>query len=192
MDDCLRLLEKDDDGFSRWNAAQQLFVNVLNDWQIRYRDDSHDDNQQHAFMLDNKITAILSELMHDTRLDPHFLSLLLQLPNEAFLAAAQDTIDVEAIHYTRKYMRQQIATALKETFWSRYQQLNQQEPYTPDAVSIGRRCLKNTLLQYLMLLDETSIQQACLTQYQQSNNMTDTMAAFTAVVHSDFRSTCRD
>src|SRR5690606_31911741 len=90
------------------------------------------------------------------------------------------------IHHARQFMREQIATELRAELFDCYQQNMSSEPYRPDAGEVARRSLKNTCLGYLMLLGEPGVLTLCATQFNDSNNMTDTSAALTALVHSSF------
>jgi aminopeptidase N len=53
-----------------------------------------------------------------------------------------------------------------------------------DAGAIGRRRVKNVCLSYLISLENAEIQQLSLAQFQSAKNMTDQMAALTAIVNS--------
>ena len=99
------------------------------------------------------------------------------------MAEISEVIDVDAIQYARNTLRQAIAVALGDDLQACYQQLNVIEPYEATADAIARRDLKNTALQYLMLLDDAAITEQCCQQFALANNMTDKMAALTALVH---------
>jgi aminopeptidase N len=58
-------------------------------------------------------------------------------------------------------------------------------PYSPDARSAGQRALKNLCLSYLMESTEPPGFELCLRQLDTANNMTDAMAALTALANSD-------
>ncbi|WP_202798023.1 aminopeptidase N C-terminal domain-containing protein [Rickettsiella massiliensis] len=47
----------------------------------------------------------------------------------------------------------------------------------------AQRSLKNSVLSYLMLLNDPNIAALCFKQYQQADNLTDRLAALTALVH---------
>src|SRR5262249_4942047 len=58
-------------------------------------------------------------------------------------------------------------------------------PYRPDAASIGRRALRNLCMAYLMDLGDDSSRRACLTQLSTADNMSDALAALTAIANAD-------
>jgi aminopeptidase N len=57
-------------------------------------------------------------------------------------------------------------------------------PYRYDPAMSGQRLLKNTALAYLMMAGEPEVVGLCLKQFQQADNMTDTLSAFTAIMHN--------
>ncbi len=180
-DDYLRLMRSDSDGFCRWNASQQLAVSIIHELIAAH--------QQHKVIeIDERLSVGLKAIMIDSSLDKAMLALMLTLPSEAYLAEIAERIDVVAIHRAREALKLQLATALQAELWDVYQRLNTTEPYEPTAAAIAKRSLKNIALDYLMLLDNSRIQKACVSQFQLANNMTDTMAALRALVHSQFDS----
>lgn len=54
----------------------------------------------------------------------------------------------------------------------------------PVADAIAQRSIKNTALQYLMLLDSKDFAEKCLDQFNKSTNMTDMNSALVALVNS--------
>ena len=54
-------------------------------------------------------------------------------------------------------------------------------PIRPDAASSGQRALRNLCLSYLMELNEETSFALCTAQFEQADNMTDTMAALSAL-----------
>ena len=114
------------------------------------------------------------------------LARLLMMPSEAYLGELSEPADVEAIHRARQFVRLSIAKALKTELLGCYQANLSAAPYRPEADEIARRSLKNACLAYLMLLAEAEILTLCESQFRDSNNMTDTSAALTALVHSEF------
>jgi aminopeptidase N len=58
-------------------------------------------------------------------------------------------------------------------------------PYSPDARSAGKRTLRNTCLGYLMELDEPTTRELALHQFDTADNMTDAIAALSALANTD-------
>ncbi|MFT7490549.1 MAG: aminopeptidase N [Pseudohongiellaceae bacterium] len=178
-EDYLQLIRSDDDGFNRWDAAQQLAVSIIQELMLAF-------NKQEKTIPDNRLAVGLRAIVTDESLDKSMVALMLALPSEAYLAEISEIIDVEAIHFARDKLRLSIAIALKDELLAIYKQLSNDSVYSPSAESIARRSLKNTALGYLMLLDDKEVHRVCIKQCDSSDNMTDTMVAFRALVHSDF------
>jgi aminopeptidase N len=180
-EDYLQLIRSDDDGFNRWDAAQQLAVSIIQELMLAFKKQEH-------IVPDNSLAIGLKAIVTDESLEKSMVALMLSLPSEAYLAEISEVIDVEAIHFARDKLRLSIAVALKDELLSIYNKLSNDTAYSPSAESIATRSLKNTVLGYLMLLDDEEVHRACINQCDSSDNMTDTMVALRALVHSDFES----
>ncbi|MFM7784526.1 MAG: aminopeptidase N C-terminal domain-containing protein, partial [Gammaproteobacteria bacterium] len=66
-----------------------------------------------------------------------------------------------------------------------YRRLGGQGPYRVDPDEVGRRSLRNACLYYLALLGDTQCRELARAQYHAANNMTDRLAALTALVQND-------
>ncbi|MET0378097.1 MAG: aminopeptidase N [Spongiibacteraceae bacterium] len=180
-DELMTLMRRDSDGFCRWDAGQQLAVAALGDVMAAYR-------RSKTLQLDARlITAfsdLLADLSTDDTLDPAMVALMLTLPTEAYLAELATEVDVEAIHVARQFAREQIASQLQDILWSTYRANQMTEPYQPSAQQVARRSLKNACLSYLMALETDAAVAAAVAQFNDSDNMTDVMAALTMLVNS--------
>ena len=123
-----------------------------------------------------------ARLLKDDSLDPAMVALMLQLPGEALMHQLTDTINPEAIHDARQFVRVALAGALKNELLAVYNTFNIPSEYKPEADEIGRRSLKNAALGYLMLVGDTGAELAW-SQFQQADNMTDKAAALSALVN---------
>lgn len=174
------LMSRDDDGFCRWDASQQLALQVIGDvmqaWQRK------DDIA--AMAIDARLIDAYRSLLQDTSLDQAMVAYMLSLPSEAYLSELADVIDVDAIHYGRLRVRRAIAESLRAEFASIYQRYDNQQTYAATAEAIAARSLKNVALAYLMLLEDDQWIHACEQQYRQANNMTDRMDALSQLVNS--------
>src|SRR5690606_5341208 len=89
-----------------------------------------------------------------------------------------------AIHAARDRARLQIAEALEPALWRAWRACDSREPYAATAGQIARRSLRNVCLAYLMRLERDDAVAACVEQFRRGHNMTDVMAALTALVNS--------
>ncbi len=176
-DELMFLMSRDSDGFCRWDAGQQLALVMLDDMITAQQ------NNMEA-VIDVRVIDAFKTLLDDQQLDPAMVALMLTLPGEAYLAEVRDVVDVAAIHRARQSARLQIARALREPLLATYRRNSSDEPYAATAKQIAQRSLKNICLAYLMMLEESDIVALCVAQFEQTTNMTDRMAALTALVNS--------
>ena len=177
-DDRVFLAMHDPDGFNRWEAAQSLAVDVMQGLvQIH--------QAGRPLLLDQRLLEVYRSVLADTELDQAMVAEILRLPSEAYLIELAEVADVDAIHHVRESVRQQLAEALAEPMWQRFQELGSaSEPYSADAASMARRSLRNTLLGYLMLTGSPVVLSAAVQQFVEASNMTDRQAALVALVNS--------
>ena len=168
------LMKHDSDGFNRWDAGQKLVTKILL---------SQVDNHTNGKLLkvDEELIEGYRELVLDPSIDDAVLALMLQLPAEAALREASEPADPIAIHDSREFVRQAIASELESALGDLYLRCKQVESYTPHKSQIGRRSLKNAALAYLMLTD-SGIDLAGR-QFEEADNMTDVAAALGALVN---------
>ncbi len=180
-DDLITIMSRDSDGFSRWDAAQQLGVQVLNEMMATAV-------RGETPTVDTRLIEAYRTVLADHSLDPAMVALTLALPTESYLAELADVADVHAIHAARSQARQQLAEALADDWLAVYRRYDTDSPYQASAGQIAQRSLKNLALSYLMVLETEDARELCRAQYQRRHNMTDVLAALRAVVNSRFDS----
>jgi len=172
------LMAHDTDDFNRWDAGQRLALNIMLDMITRLQ---QGENLSSPLSLVNACRNILN----DTAIDKALAARALTLPSEDYLAemmAETGSIDVDAIHTVREFVRRELAGSLNNELNNVYQE-NQNDQYEITAEAMGQRSLKNVCLTYLMCLPENH--QVAETQYRNATNMTDQMAAFRAICHHE-------
>lgn len=170
------LLAHDSDAFCRWEAGQRLVMRRLLKLIAAVQN-------AEALELDAILIAALRKTLNDTNLDPAFRELVMTLPSETMLAEAMPVADPLSIHRARQFARASIAQQLKADLLQAYQDNLTPGKYSPDAASAGKRALKNCALNYLVEWPDASTYTLAHTQYQEAANMTDRMAAMTAMLH---------
>ncbi|WP_217474494.1 aminopeptidase N [Stutzerimonas stutzeri] len=181
-DQLMFLMQHDSDGFNRWEAGQQLSVQVLQDMIGQHQ-------RGEALQLDQRLVAALRSLLEDDSLDQAMVAEMLSLPSEAYLTEISDVADVDAIHAARDFARHGIATALFDQLWARYQanrDVSRRTPYVAEASHFARRALQNIALSYLMLSGKPDVLAACVEQFDQADNMTERLTALAVLVNSEF------
>lgn len=177
-DELIFLMQHDTDLFNRWDAGQQLAVSMILALIDNYRSGK-------SLQLNPRFIETLSALLTDAQMDKALIAHLLQLPAEAYLAELMPRVDVDAIAAVRRFVKRQLAEALKAELQAVYEACDVSEPYAFSGAAVARRSLKNICLHYLLLLDDAALMRAALAQLQQANNMTDELAAFIAIAHKE-------
>lgn len=181
-DQLMFLMQHDSDGFNRWEAGQQLSVQVLQELIGQHQ-------RGEALKLDQRLITALGTVLGNAALDAAMVAEMLSLPGEAYLTEISQVADVDAIHAAREFARQQIAEQLFEALWARYQanrEVSRNTPYVAAAEHFARRSLQNIALSYLMQSGKPQVLQATLEQFDQCDNMTERLTALAVLVNSPF------
>jgi len=135
-------------------------------------------------MLDSTFINAMRAVLTDQTLDPAFRELALILPSETIIAEHVDVVDPQAIHAARQFMRRTIGAALKQELLAQYHANQTPGEYSPDALSAGKRALKNLCLSYLMVAPDMAELKLAQQQFEAATNMTDRSAALVSMIHS--------
>jgi aminopeptidase N len=176
------LMQHDSDGFNRWDAGQQLSVQVLQELIGQQQ-------KGESLKLDPRLVSALRTVLSDESLDQAMVAEMLSLPGEAYLTEISEVADVDAIHIAREFARKQLAEGLFEALWLRYQanrDLSKKTPYVAEAEHFARRALQNIALSYLMLSGKPEVLAAALEQFEAADNMTERLTALAVLVNSPF------
>jgi aminopeptidase N len=125
-----------------------------------------------------------SIILDDVSLDPAFREVALALPSETMIAEQMDVVDPQAIHGARQSLRRSMAESMRMSLLDTYHENQTPGSYSPDPVSAGKRGLKNIALSYIAELDDAEAHALMQKQYDEANNMTDRVAALSALVNS--------
>ena len=164
--DLLTLFTGDDDSFNRWEAGQKLAMRMI----LNNR------------LPDAKLIEAYRNVLLDPNLDPAFKDLALTLPAETYLYEQCSSVDPQQIFTARRAFRKEIAKQLLLEWAALYQQMQTPGPFKPDAVSAGKRALKNLALSMLLDADVATWAPMAVNQYRVADNMTDRYAALAALV----------
>ena len=177
LDELAFLLRYDSDTFNRWEAGQQLAVQVIFGLIANLQ------NQQPLQLTPVLLEAWRNTLQAETT-DLSYQAMLLSLPDESYLAGLMTIIDVDAIHQAREFVRKTLAQELQREWNSLYVRNHRDESGNFQADAVGRRRLKNVCLHYLITLETSEYYELAERQFYSAGNMTDQMAALAAIVNS--------
>ncbi len=183
-DDLMFLMSHDADGFNRWEAGQRLAIDVIQDVVTNLQ-------AGEAVKIDDRLLKACGNIIDealardaDGSLDKAMMALMLALPSEQYLGELAEVVDVDAIHQARELVRGEIAQAFSGQLLPLYRLNDLKNVFSPEPADRARRSLKNLALSYLMQPETTEMVALCVTQFEQSDNMTDTSAAIRALVNS--------
>ncbi|WP_194724218.1 aminopeptidase N [Noviherbaspirillum malthae] len=173
------LMANDSDAFNRWEAGQRLAMRRMLALTEAVKNGEQLTEGAAEKALGNAFRATLT----DTALDPAFCELALTLPSESVVAEQMDVVHPQAIHQVRRFLRRSLASAMRFDWEVAYQSNRTPGAYSPDPVSAGKRGLKNLALSYVLELDDSDAHALAQAQYDNANNMTDRVAALSALVN---------
>jgi aminopeptidase N len=180
-DQLMFLMQHDTDGFNRWDAGQNLALDVI--YQVMQQIAEGDEPTVDARL----ITAYRTVLKRDD-IDYSMLAKMLLLPSVSYIAETQDVIDIRAISQARSHVQSVLAEALAKDLAALYQRLNVEQEYLPEPEQMAQRGLKNAALSYLLKTDHKKYCDLAMEQFEKSDNMTDSMAALASLVNSEHKS----
>ncbi len=178
------LFARDTDPFNRWEAGQQMAMELLLEAVATHQTGTeHTDGEGYpdTRLYVNAVGALLA----DDQPERAFVAEAIRLPSEAYIGDQMDVVDVEAVHWARESLRRVVAQQLAEPLLASYHAHSSNRPYSPDALEAGRRSLRSETLHYLTSLDETEMLDLCVAQYSNADNMTDRMAALSLLADID-------
>lgn len=179
------LAARDTDGFNKWDNGQKLYTKAIFE--------EMDSNMEEKTLANVK-EAFGRSLQDEHSADFSIIAYALIPPSEGTLAELVDgPIDPWAIKKARGALKQALAREFQAELKERYDSLTKDmggEEFTVDAVSIGRRRLRNVCLDYLCSIKETAEEQKAAaelatTHFTSASGMTDKMAALSALANMD-------
>ncbi len=177
-DDLAFLLRSDPDSFARWEAGQTLATGLMLDLVAAYR-------RGDPLALDPAFLVAFESVLTSADLDPALIALTIMLPSQAYLAQQMAEIDVEAIEKVHRFVRGELSRRLRDDFRGIHDRLNDRGAYVFETAAVGRRSLKNVALSYLMADPTQEIVALCRDEFFRADNMTDSMAALTALASTN-------
>lgn len=175
-DELATLMSHDSDGVNRWNASQQLAIQLMQSLMVDYREGK-------TLTLNTCLVDAFAKVLATPVDDRAMQALVLTLPSESLLAELSDTIDVEAIHQVRQFLCRELGSALSAQWLTIYQGNRPQGEYVHNASEVARRSLKNLALRYLMYGEAEDSLSLTQSQFSTADNMTDRLSALITLIN---------
>ena len=176
------LLKHDTDAFVRWQSGQNLMATYL----LSSLDSTWCESAKGAEKL-ALISEAFAATIADMSLDPAFAAELLTLPSEIYLGQMQDVLTPDEIHHARNAVKLYLAETHFQLMIDRFDGLGPNAGGA-DQASKGNRKLRNVMLAYLVTSSSnlTQAKSLAIDLYTHAQNMTDQLAALTAVGHGNW------
>ena len=172
----------DTDEFNRWEAGQKLLTSLI-------FQNMNDEQSDRTFAFVNE--AFRNILLIDEVTDYSSAAYALMLPAEATLAEEMEVVDPIGIRKARGAVKKAIARKLQQKLLTTYKELTEDvdfhgREFKVDATSIGRRRLRNVLLDYLCSIrdtkeEEIAASELAMNHFSKASCMTDKMAGLSAL-----------
>ncbi|AEI36916.1 aminopeptidase N [Zymomonas mobilis] len=160
----------DDDPFARYEAMQQLMLNLL---VARVHKE-----QSNA----STVVEAVRQTLIDPKLDSAFIAEAVILPSENMIGEQLETVDPKAIAEARDDLRSILGQELEDLWRDAYKRSSRGDySYTPEAV--GARRLRNVALSYLAAGDFKDAPTIAWQQFEKADNMTDRRGALDVLVN---------
>ncbi|OIN04341.1 aminopeptidase N [Oceanisphaera psychrotolerans] len=173
-DDQLTLLAKSSiDEFVRWDAVQMLINKAVVDNLSRLQ-------RGDAVVVPRTLIDVFRTTLEDAALDRALQAQMLSLPDLGSLLELFEQVDIGLLGQVHEQLHAGLSEALQPLWQQAYEQ-NLTPEYRIDHQDIARRAMKNVALGYLAQAGDAERVQR---QYQQADNMTDTLAAMKAAVRA--------
>jgi len=169
--DLLHIMRFARSDFSRWDAQQRLFTNEM---KAAIASDEA--------CLSDDILSALKLLVDNREGDLALIAELLKLPSYDTLAAEYAVIPVDDIIAVQNAFESQIANFLTESLVNCYNEL--EDDGSTSATAVAVRALKQLCLHYLAKTNHSDVN-GLIEESAHSNNMTNALAALSAVVKAN-------
>ncbi len=164
------LMVHDSDGFNRYECGQIYALRTINNLLRDKVSDTSDFVASYGKILDQALGPNQDKAM---------MARMLSLPDIGYIGQQQDKINPSAIYAARGELLTTLLENNSEKIQDLYDSNRTDEKFSISAADIGKRSLQNSALLLLSYdaesQDEISVR--ALVQYEQSNNMTDRVAA---------------
>jgi aminopeptidase N len=177
-DDLVLLMAHESDPFCRWEAGQQLAVQVTLALIA-------DHQAGRVLCLDPGFITAFRSVLTGRGGDRAFQAEALTLPSESYLAELMPIIDPDALHAVRQFIRRTLAHQLRAEFTAVREECRSRESYRSDDGRAGHRRQANLCLGYLSTLNLPEIIAHCMDQIRYADNMTDVMGGLVPLASCD-------
>ena len=164
------------DEFSRWDAGQKLFSDCIHNLANK--------TEQQQLASINQTVSMFEPIFEAKDISLALKTEMLTLPSFETLFQQMDSVDIEILSQSRK----QLLKALAKTFqvnWLRHYSAFEKQPYKYQSKQVEQRKMRNLALKYLTLSEQPDVEQLLIHQFDNADNMTDSLGVLGAAQFGD-------
>lgn len=174
-DDLFSILRYEENGFVKWDIAQQLAQTTL----IQCYENPRDDWQ-----IEPTLLHVYQDILNDETLDQALRAELIMPPGFEILASSIMHVDVGLLEDVRDFFRASLAKTLSYDASSLYKNLWQAEDHTMNGAAYRRRRLRQVCLWLMMKSEHEEAFVLCEQQFTRAKTMTDQIGSFGLLAHA--------
>jgi aminopeptidase N len=164
------------DEFARWDAGQKLFSDCIHNLA--------DKTEQQQMASIAQTVSMFEPIIEAKDISLALKAEILTLPSFENLFQQMNSVDIDVLNQSRK----QLFKALAKTFqanWLRHYSAFEQQPYVYQSKQVEQRKMRNLALKYLTLSELPDVEQLLTHQFNQADNMTDSLGVLSAAQLGD-------
>ena len=171
-EDLAFLSAHDDDPFSRYEAMQQLMINVL---------------LEHIAggpLNSAPVIEAIRETIADEALDRAFVAEAVRLPSEAYLGDQMQLVDPDAIHNARDALQREVGRSL-EAEWRALYEASARNGFSLSPDARAARRIRGVALNYIVASGASDGPALAYEQFERADNMTERQGALSILAGND-------
>jgi aminopeptidase N len=164
------------DEFARWDAGQKLFSDCIHHLAGK------NESQQTASI--KQTLAMFEPIIQAKDISLALKAEILTLPSFETLFQQVDSVNIDVLNTSRK----QVFKALAQTFeanWLSHYSVFDKQPYAYLPHQVEERKMRNLALKYLTLSGQSDIEKILIEQFENADNMTDSLGVLAAAQLGD-------
>jgi aminopeptidase N len=166
------LLAADPDLFNRWEAGQELALNLILLRAVGRPDE----------VAEERFAEAMGRALSDQASDAAFKAQLLALPSESDASMSMPSADPAAIHDARDALRARLAVHLGDDLRRLHASLADSGPFSAGAEAAGRRALRNAALDLIAVDGHARNADLAARHFETAGNMTDAIGGLNALM----------
>jgi len=164
------------DEFARWDAGQKLFSDCIHNLTNKTEQQQMASIAQTVSMFEPVFEAKDISLALKTE--------ILTLPSFETLFQQMDSVDIDVLSQSRKQLLKALAITFQAN-WLSYYSAFEKQPYKYQSKQVEQRKMCNLALKYLTLSEQPDVEQLLTHQFNNADNMTDSLGVLSAAQFGD-------